>query len=123
MFDSRLPLPLVAVWESNVVDAAEAFFSTFEHEVLSRHHFATKAQAREADGTQRPGFAQPIAPRRLRQQWHDPYGERRAPVGGRPRPAQVTAGCCARPRRRDDLDEVALTAGRDPATKHSAGGW
>ena len=48
MFDSRLPLPLVAVWESNVVDAAEAFFSTFEHEVLSRHHFATKAQAREA---------------------------------------------------------------------------
>lgn len=25
---------------------AEAFFSTLEHEVLSRHHFATKAQAR-----------------------------------------------------------------------------
>jgi len=28
-------------------DAAEAFFSTLEHEVLSRHHFTTKAQARE----------------------------------------------------------------------------
>ncbi|MBS4728543.1 IS3 family transposase [Mycobacterium sp. SM1] len=28
--------------------ASEAFFSTLEHEVLSRHHFATKAQAREA---------------------------------------------------------------------------
>ena len=27
--------------------AAESFFSTLEHEVLSRHHFATKAQARE----------------------------------------------------------------------------
>jgi putative transposase len=27
--------------------ASEAFFSTLEHEVLSRHHFATKAQARE----------------------------------------------------------------------------
>ena len=27
--------------------ACEAFFSTLEHEVLSRHHFATKAQARE----------------------------------------------------------------------------
>ena len=27
--------------------AAEAFFSTLEHEVLSRHHFTTKAQARE----------------------------------------------------------------------------
>jgi putative transposase len=27
--------------------AAEAFFSTLEHEVLSRQHFATKAQARE----------------------------------------------------------------------------
>jgi hypothetical protein len=26
--------------------AAEAFFSTLEHEVLSRHHFATRAQAR-----------------------------------------------------------------------------
>ncbi len=26
---------------------SEAFFSTLEHEVLSRHHFATKAQARE----------------------------------------------------------------------------
>ena len=26
--------------------AAEAFFSTLEHEVLSRHRFATKAQAR-----------------------------------------------------------------------------
>jgi len=26
--------------------ASEAFFSTLEHEVLSRHHFATKAQAR-----------------------------------------------------------------------------
>lgn len=26
--------------------AAEAFFSTLEHEVLSRHHFTTKAQAR-----------------------------------------------------------------------------
>jgi putative transposase len=26
--------------------AAESFFSTLEHEVLSRHHFATKAQAR-----------------------------------------------------------------------------
>ena len=26
--------------------AAEAFFSTMEHEVLSRHHFTTKAQAR-----------------------------------------------------------------------------
>jgi transposase InsO family protein len=25
---------------------SEAFFSTLEHEVLSRHHFATKAQAR-----------------------------------------------------------------------------
>ncbi|MGA8251170.1 MAG: integrase core domain-containing protein, partial [Mycobacterium sp.] len=24
--------------------AAEAFFSTLEHEVLSRHHFTTKAQ-------------------------------------------------------------------------------
>jgi transposase InsO family protein len=28
--------------------ASEAFFSTLEHEVLSRHQFATKAQAREA---------------------------------------------------------------------------
>jgi putative transposase len=28
--------------------AAESFFSTLEHEVLSRHHFATKAQARAA---------------------------------------------------------------------------
>jgi len=27
--------------------ASEAFFSTLEHEVLSRHHFATKAKARE----------------------------------------------------------------------------
>lgn len=27
--------------------ASEAFFSTLEHEVLSRHHFKTKAQARE----------------------------------------------------------------------------
>jgi putative transposase len=27
--------------------ASEAFFSTLEHEVLSRHHFATKAQARD----------------------------------------------------------------------------
>jgi putative transposase len=27
--------------------AAEAFFSTLEHEVLSRHHFATKVQARQ----------------------------------------------------------------------------
>jgi transposase InsO family protein len=27
--------------------AAEAFFSTLEHEVLSRHHFTTKMQARE----------------------------------------------------------------------------
>ena len=27
--------------------AAEAFFSTLEHEVLSRHHFTTKAQARQ----------------------------------------------------------------------------
>ena len=27
--------------------AAESFFSTLEHEVLSRHHFNTKAQARE----------------------------------------------------------------------------
>jgi transposase InsO family protein len=27
--------------------ASEAFFSTLEHEVLSRHHFTTKAQARE----------------------------------------------------------------------------
>lgn len=27
--------------------ASEAFFSTLEHEVLSRHHFATKAQARQ----------------------------------------------------------------------------
>ena len=27
--------------------AAESFFSTLEHEVLSRHHFTTKAQARE----------------------------------------------------------------------------
>jgi len=26
--------------------AAESFFSTLEHEVLSRHHFATKTQAR-----------------------------------------------------------------------------
>jgi putative transposase len=26
--------------------AAEAFFSTLEHEVLSRHHFRTRAQAR-----------------------------------------------------------------------------
>ena len=26
--------------------AAESFFSTLEHEVLSRHHFKTKAQAR-----------------------------------------------------------------------------
>ncbi len=26
--------------------AAESFFSTLEHEVLSRHHFTTKAQAR-----------------------------------------------------------------------------
>jgi hypothetical protein len=26
--------------------AAEAFFSTLEHEVLSRHHFTTKAHAR-----------------------------------------------------------------------------
>ena len=26
--------------------ASEAFFSTLEHEVLSRHHFATKAEAR-----------------------------------------------------------------------------
>jgi transposase InsO family protein len=25
---------------------AEAFFSTLEHEVLSRHHFTTRAQAR-----------------------------------------------------------------------------
>ena len=27
--------------------AAEAFFSTLEHEVLSRHHFTTKAHARQ----------------------------------------------------------------------------
>lgn len=27
--------------------AAEAFFSTLEHEVLSRHHFSTKAHARQ----------------------------------------------------------------------------
>ena len=27
--------------------AAESFFSTLEHEVLSRHHFATKAEARK----------------------------------------------------------------------------
>ena len=26
--------------------AAEAFFSTLEHEVLSRHHFRTRAEAR-----------------------------------------------------------------------------
>ncbi|HZJ03846.1 MAG TPA: integrase core domain-containing protein [Nocardioidaceae bacterium] len=26
--------------------AAESFFSTLEHEVLSRHHFATRAEAR-----------------------------------------------------------------------------
>jgi hypothetical protein len=26
--------------------SAESFFSTLEHEVLSRHHFTTKAQAR-----------------------------------------------------------------------------
>lgn len=26
--------------------ASEAFFSTLEHEVLSRHHFATKTEAR-----------------------------------------------------------------------------
>jgi transposase InsO family protein len=36
-------------WDASVrLDnaASEAFFSTFEHELLSRHHFATKAQAR-----------------------------------------------------------------------------
>jgi putative transposase len=27
--------------------AAEAFFSTLEHEVLSRHRFTTRAEARE----------------------------------------------------------------------------
>jgi putative transposase len=27
--------------------AAEAFFSTLEHEVLSRHHFATRSDARQ----------------------------------------------------------------------------
>ncbi len=30
--------------------AAESFFSTLEHEVLSRHHFATKDQARQVVG-------------------------------------------------------------------------
>ena len=30
--------------------AAESFFSTLEHEVLSRHTFTTKAQAREVVG-------------------------------------------------------------------------
>jgi len=30
--------------------AAESFFSTLEHEVLSRHHFATRAQARAVVG-------------------------------------------------------------------------
>jgi transposase InsO family protein len=28
--------------------AAESFFSTLEHEVLSRHHFTTRAEARAA---------------------------------------------------------------------------
>jgi putative transposase len=27
---------------------AESFFATLEHEILSRHRFATKAEAREA---------------------------------------------------------------------------
>ncbi len=30
--------------------AAESFFSTLEHEVLSRHHFATRAEARAVLG-------------------------------------------------------------------------
>ncbi len=29
--------------------AAESFFSTLEHEVLSRHHFTTRAEARAVD--------------------------------------------------------------------------
>jgi transposase InsO family protein len=34
------------VWSCFDNAAAEAFFSTLEHQVLSRHHFATRAQAR-----------------------------------------------------------------------------
>jgi putative transposase len=36
--------------------AAEAFFSTLEHEVLSRHHFTTRDQARKTIVTWCQGF-------------------------------------------------------------------
>ena len=45
-----LPHPVIMVSAdgrvANANAAAESFFSTLEHEVLSRHHFTTKAQAR-----------------------------------------------------------------------------
>ena len=46
--------------------ASEAFFSTLEHEVLSRHHFTTKAQARAGRGGLVPGLLQHPTPAQLR---------------------------------------------------------
>ena len=46
--------------------AAEAFFSTLEHEVLSRHHFTTKAHARQVVVRLVPRLLQPPTPTQLR---------------------------------------------------------
>jgi putative transposase len=40
----RQSMGRVGSWLDNA--AAESFFSTLEHEVLSRHHFTTRAEAR-----------------------------------------------------------------------------
>jgi hypothetical protein len=46
--------------------AAEAFFSTLEHEVLSRHHFTTKAHARQVVVAWCPDFYNSRPPAQLR---------------------------------------------------------
>jgi len=58
--------------------ASEAFFSTLEHEVLSRHHFATKAKPAKSSrpgatslttfdvATAQPGCCRPSSTRRSR---------------------------------------------------------
>ena len=65
--------------------ASEAFFSTLEHEVLSRHRFATKAQARAVVTAWCHDFLQPTTPtqfgrlaatRRIRKDRGHPTGRR-----------------------------------------------
>lgn len=81
-------------------NAAEAFFSTLEHEVLSRHHFPTNAQAREVVTTSRIA-----ATRRLREDHGHPPGGRIKEAftfsgEAQPRPR---SGSAVRPRRRTRL--------------------